>query len=62
MIDGGEQPYVLPYRSRIVILDNKGRELQRYGRFGNQDGQFIMGHDIAVDRTGNVFCGRCSRA
>jgi peptidylamidoglycolate lyase len=55
VIDGGEQPYLLPHRSMIVVLDHTGKELQRFGRFGNQDGQFIMGHDIALDQDGNVL-------
>lgn len=55
VIDGGAQPYLLPYRSAVVVLDGTGAELQRFGRFGNHDGQFIMGHDIALDRDGNVL-------
>ena len=55
VIDGGAQPYLLPHRSAIVVFDSTGKELQRFGRFGNQDGQFIMGHDIALDRDGNVL-------
>ena len=55
VIDGGAQPYVLPHRSDVVVLDGTGAELQRFGRFGNHDGQFIMGHDIALDRDGNVL-------
>ena len=55
VIDGGAQPYELPYRSAIVVLDSMGREQFRFGRFGNQDGQFIMGHDIALDGEGNIL-------
>ena len=55
VIDGGAQPYLLPYRAAIVVLDSTGTELERIGRFGNHDGQFIMGHDIALDRDGNVL-------
>jgi DNA-binding beta-propeller fold protein YncE len=55
VIDGGVQPYGLPYRSAIVVLDSNGTVLDRIGRFGNQDGQFIMGHDIALDRLGGVL-------
>jgi len=55
VIDGGEQPYALPYRSAIVVLDSTGKELKRFGQFGNQDGEFIMGHDIALDRDGNIL-------
>ena len=62
MIDGGAQPYLLPYRSAIVVLDSTGTELKRFGRFGNHDGQFIMGHDIALDPDGNVLVSRCARS
>jgi peptidylamidoglycolate lyase len=55
VIDGGAQPYVLPHRSAVVVLDGTGAELHRFGRFGNHDGQFLMGHDIALDRNGNVL-------
>lgn len=55
VIDGGVQPYRLPYRSAVVILDSRGTVLDRFGSFGNQDGQFIMGHDIALDLDGNVL-------
>ena len=55
VIDGATQPYKLPYRSAVVLLDSTGRELQRIGRFGNHDGQFIMGHDVVVDRNGNIL-------
>jgi peptidylamidoglycolate lyase len=55
VVDGGVQPYRLPYRSAIVILDSKGTILDRLGSFGNQDGQFIMGHDIAVAGDGSLI-------
>lgn len=55
VIDGGVQPYRLPHRSAIVVLDRKGTVLGRFGSFGNQDGQFIMGHDISLDGDGNVL-------
>jgi peptidylamidoglycolate lyase len=55
VIDGGEQPYELPYRSAVVILDSTGKELKRLGQFGNRDGEFIMGHDIALDGDGNIL-------
>ena len=32
-----------------------GHVVQSFGRFGNYDGQFEMGHDIAIDRAGNLY-------
>jgi peptidylamidoglycolate lyase len=29
--------------------------LERFGRFGNQDGQFWIAHDIAADAKGNLY-------
>jgi DNA-binding beta-propeller fold protein YncE len=53
--DGGEQPNSGPDRSAGVILSKSGRVLQRFGRFGNYDGQFRMAHDVAVDAKNNVY-------
>jgi peptidylamidoglycolate lyase len=55
VVDGGEQPAAPPDRSGVVVLDQSGNIAARFGRFGNQDGQFMMGHDIALDREGNVL-------
>jgi peptidylamidoglycolate lyase len=55
VIDGGVQPYRLPYRSAIVVLDSRGTVLDRFGSFGNHDGQFMMGHDIALGRDGSIL-------
>lgn len=53
--DGGEQPASGPDRSGVAILDAEGRVRQRLGRFGNQDGQFRMAHDLAVDANGALY-------
>jgi DNA-binding beta-propeller fold protein YncE len=55
VIDGGEQPSALPDRSFVVVLDLTGGQMGQFGRFGNQDGQFMMGHDIAVGISGTVY-------
>jgi DNA-binding beta-propeller fold protein YncE len=55
IVDGGEQPSELPDRSGVVILDHSGRQIGRFGRFGNQDGQFMMGHDIALGAASEVY-------
>lgn len=53
--DGGEQPASGPDRSGVAILDAEGRVRQRLGRFGNQDGQFRMAHDLAVGANGALY-------
>lgn len=53
--DGGEQPESGPDRSGLVIVDGKGRVLERVGRYGNQDGQFRMAHHLAADRNGAIY-------
>jgi len=53
--DGGEQPKSGPDRSGVVIVAADGRVLQRFGRYGNYDGQFRMAHDIAVDAKANIY-------
>jgi len=53
--DGGEQPQSPPDRSGVAVLTRDGALVERFGRFGNQDGQFRMAHDIAADRAGNLY-------
>lgn len=55
VVDGGEQPSTLPDRSGVIMLDNSGVQIGQFGRFGNQDGQFMMGHDIAIGPSGTVY-------
>jgi peptidylamidoglycolate lyase len=55
VIDGGDQPLNPPDRSRAVILSLNGKVEATFGRFGNYDGQFQMGHDIAVGVDGAVY-------
>ena len=55
VVDGGEQPEVPPDRSGVSIVSQDGTVAERFGRFGNQDGQFRMGHDIAADAKGNLY-------
>jgi peptidylamidoglycolate lyase len=53
--DGGVQPAHGPDRSGLVITDRHGRLIERVGRFGNQDGQFMMAHHIAADPNGAIY-------
>ncbi len=55
IIDGGDQPQSPPDRSRVVKLDSAGNLVATFGRYGNYDGQFLLGHDIAVDSRGAVY-------
>lgn len=55
VVDGGDQPAAPPDRSRGIKLSPDGSVETEFGRFGNYDGQFQMGHDIAVGRDGAVY-------
>jgi peptidylamidoglycolate lyase len=55
--DGGDQPDVPPDRSGVAVVGADGAVLERFGRFGNYDGEFAMAHDIAVARDGSVYVG-----
>jgi peptidylamidoglycolate lyase len=53
--DGGEQPDAPPNRSGLSLVTRDGAIVQRIGRWGNQDGQFLMAHDVAADSDGNLY-------
>jgi DNA-binding beta-propeller fold protein YncE len=53
--DGGVQPRKGPDRSAANLVDRNGNPIAVLGRFGNQDGQFRMAHDVAADRDGNLY-------
>lgn len=55
--DGGEQPDSPPDRSGVDVLKLDGTMIERFGRWGNYDGQFLMAHDIAVAQDGAVYVG-----
>lgn len=55
--DGGEQPDSPPDRSGADVLTLDGTMIERFGRWGNYDGQFLMAHDIAVAQDGAVYVG-----
>lgn len=55
VVDGGDQPERGPDRSGAAEVDLEGRVLSRFGRFGNQDGQFRLAHDVAVADDGSVY-------
>jgi DNA-binding beta-propeller fold protein YncE len=55
VVDGGEQPSQFPDRSKVIVLNRVGDQIGQFGRFGNQDGQFQMGHDISIDVAGMIY-------
>jgi peptidylamidoglycolate lyase len=57
VIDGGDQPKLPPDRSGVAILDFGGQVVEQFGRFGNQDGQFMMAHDVAIAPDGAIYVG-----
>jgi peptidylamidoglycolate lyase len=57
MVDGGDMSACLPARGRITRLDLDGNILEQWSSFGNYDGQLFWGHDIAVNKSGDVFVG-----
>lgn len=57
VVDGGDQPSKPPDRSGVAVVHPDGSVSQRFGRFGNYDGQFALAHDIAVAKDGSVYVG-----
>lgn len=55
VVDGGDQPTSPPDRSRVIKLSATGVIETELGRFGNHDGQFQMGHDVAIGEDGAVY-------
>jgi len=55
VVDGGDQPQHPPDRSQAFRLSLAGKIEAVFGSFGNQDGQFRLGHDIAAGADGAVY-------
>lgn len=55
--DGGDQPNAPPDRSGVALVGPDGKVVDRFGRWGNYDGEFEMAHDIAVGPDGAVYVG-----
>lgn len=55
--DGGDQPKAPPDRSGVALVGPDGEVMDRFGRWGNYDGEFEMAHDIAVGPDGAVYVG-----
>jgi DNA-binding beta-propeller fold protein YncE len=57
IVDGGDQPEAPPDRSAFVVVRRDGSVVERFGRWGNYDGQFEMAHCVAVGKDGSVYVG-----
>jgi peptidylamidoglycolate lyase len=55
--DGGDQPDSPPDRSGVAVVRPNGSVEERFGRWGNYDGQFEMAHCVAVAQDGSVYIG-----
>lgn len=55
--DGGDQPDTPPDRSGVALVGPDGKVADRFGRWGNYDGEFEMAHGIAVGPDGAVYVG-----
>ena len=49
---GNDQP---PDRCGLWILNNDGSVIERVGRYGNYDGQFLDPHWVAIAKSGEVY-------
>ena len=55
--DGGDQPKAPPDRSAFVVVRRDGSVVERFGRWGNYDGQFELAHCVAVGKDGSIYVG-----
>ena len=55
--DGGDQPKTPPDRSGVAVVRPDGSVIERFGRWGNYDGQFELAHCVAVAKDGSVYIG-----
>ncbi len=55
VVDGGDQPQTGPDRARIVVAGPDGAPITSFATFGNQDGELIWPHDIAIGLDGSVY-------
>ncbi|MBI2433313.1 MAG: 6-bladed beta-propeller [Candidatus Hydrogenedentes bacterium] len=57
IVDGGDQDPKTAPRSRLIVCDLTGKVLEKWGQYGNRDGQMVFPHDLAVDSQGNIYAG-----
>jgi len=49
--------YIRPKGSDILVFDQEGNLLTRFGRSGSYDGPVCWYHDVAVDKDGSIYVG-----
>jgi DNA-binding beta-propeller fold protein YncE len=57
VVDGGDMVVRGPDRASIMKLDRKGKILEKWSSFGNQEGQLFWGHDLTVGKDGAIYVG-----
>lgn len=60
VVDGGDQPEILPDRARILKLDPNGDVLASFGAYGQEPGRFTWPHTIAIGPDGAIYVGEVS--
>ncbi|KXK13758.1 MAG: PA14 domain-containing protein [Chloroflexi bacterium OLB14] len=57
LVDGGDQNQFWFERARILKLDSQGNILASFGSYGEETGQFIWPHTIAIGINGELYIG-----
>ena len=57
VIDGGDQREFWPDRGRVLKLDTAGNVLAAFGAYGDEPGQFIWPHTLALAPDGSLYVG-----
>jgi peptidylamidoglycolate lyase len=57
VVDGGDQREFWPDRGRILKLDDTGNVLAAFGSYGDEPGQFIWPHTLALAADGSLYIG-----
>jgi peptidylamidoglycolate lyase len=57
VVDGGDQNLQPPDRARVSRLDPEGNLVTSFGSYGEEPGQMIWPHDVAVGQDGSIYVG-----
>lgn len=57
VVDGGDQREFWPDRGRVLKLDTAGNVLAAFGAYGDEPGQFIWPHTLALAPNGSLYVG-----
>jgi peptidylamidoglycolate lyase len=60
VVDGGDQPVLLPDRARILKFDARGNLLASFGSYGREPGQFTWPHALALGPDGALYVAEVS--